>query len=63
MLSASVNTVDAGTRWAEAALIATSPTTSTPRPKVQSPWTVKELAFTSDGAPSGNRLSNSPTSR
>ena len=40
----------------------TSPTTWTPWPKVQSPSTVSDVASFSDGAPSGKRLSNSPTS-
>ena len=41
---------------------ATSPTTRTPWPKVQSPSTVSDSASRSDGAPSGKRLSKSPTS-
>ena len=56
------STSPAGTRCAVSASSATSPTISTPWPNVQSPSIVSDDAFVSDGAPSGKRLSNSPTS-
>ena len=52
----------ASIRLAEVASSSTSPMTCTPWPNVQSPATLSELAFFSDGAPSGKRLSKSPTS-
>ena len=60
-VSSAVSTVSAGTRLAESVESSTSPTTCTWAPNVKSPSTVSEVAFRIDGAPSGNRLSNSPT--
>ncbi len=60
--SCSSRTVPPSTRCADVDASATSPTTFTSRPKVQSPSTLNESASRSDGAPSGKRLSKSPTS-